>query len=286
MAPTPEPPPAPVVETPQAQPPVIEAPQAPPERPVDPVRSEPPPAPVRRPVVLDAQLGVRVFGRNNWFTDDLFQRLRPYSVMGVPSLSAAVEFYPAALFTSGVASWFGVVLAADFAPYLSSADAEGRTYPTTVYGFTAGARARYTFWRAEVGLTVAYTRQEFSIDRGTVDQAPPEGIPNVAYESLRMSVSGRVQIIPRVAVMARGGYLALVGFGELGGENFFPRASGGGVEAGVGAALAIVGGLEARLDLDWRRYFLSMNPVVGDRLVAGGSADDFYSATLSVAYRR
>ncbi len=126
-------------------------------------------------MVIDAQLGLRMFGRSLWFTDDLFQRLRPYSVMGVPSLAGAVEFYPGALFTTGVASWFGVVLAADFAPYLNSADAEGRDYPTTVYGLSVGARARYTFWRAEVGLTLAYSRQEFSIDRGAVDQAPPEG---------------------------------------------------------------------------------------------------------------
>jgi hypothetical protein len=236
--------------------------------------------------MLDAQLGVRVFARNLLFTDDLFQRLRPYSVVGVPSLSAYAEFYPGALFSSGAASWFGVVLGADFAPYLASADAQGRTYPTTSYGLTAGARVRYRFWRAEVGLTVAYARQEFSIDRGTVDQAPPEGIPNVTYESLRTTVSGRVQLVPRLALLARGSYLAVVGFGEVGGDDFFPRASGGGVEAGVGAAVAIVGGLEARLDLDWRRYFLSMNPVVGDRLVAGGASDDYYAATLSVAYRR
>jgi hypothetical protein len=287
----------PTPPTPEATPPApdvaapIAAPIEPPREVIEPPRVERPAPPIaptapRRPVALDAQLGVRMFARDQRYTDDLFQRLRPYRVVGVPSLSAAVEFYPGALFTSGAASWFGVVLAADFAPYLTSGDAQGRTYPTTVYGVTAGARARYTFWRAEVGLTVAYTRQEFSIDRGAVDQAPPEGIPSVTYESLRVAASGRVQLVPRVAVMARGGYLATLGFGELGGDDFFPRASGGGVEAGAGAAVSIVGGLEGRLDLDWRRYFLSMNPVVGDRLVAGGSADDFYSATLSVAYRR
>ena len=191
-----------------------------------------------------------------------------------------------ALVSRGPASWFGLVAGGDLAPVVSSRDAQGRTYDTRAYGFTVGARMRVSFWRAEAGLTVAYTHQAYTIDRGAVSAAPPEGIPSVTYQSVRAAVSGRVQVIPRLAVTVRGGYLFVVDAGELGSAAFFPRNRTGGVEAGVGVAVPLVAGLEARLDVDWRRYFSSMRPEVGDRLIAGGAADDFYGATLGVAWRR
>ncbi len=239
-----------------------------------------------RPAWLDAELGVRVFARDLWFTDDLFQQLRPYRVIGVPALAGRVEVYPGALFSRGVASWFGLVVEGSVVPYLTSSDAEGRSYPTSVTRLTVGARGRYTVWRAELGLTLAYTRQSFTVDRSAVAEAPPEGLPNVTYESVHARVDGRLRITDRIGVRVRGGYLLPVAFGELGSDEFFPRASGGGVEAGAGATLSLTHGLEARLDFDWRRWFLSMNPQVGDHRVAGGAVDDDFATTLSLAYRR
>jgi len=90
----------------------------------------------------------------------------------------------------------------------------------------------------------------------------------------------------RFAALVSGTYLAVVDAGEVGGPDFFPRSRVGGVEVGLGGAFAIAGGLEARLHLEWRRYFHAMLPEVGDRVIAGGAVDDFYAATLAVAYRQ
>jgi hypothetical protein len=221
-----------------------------------------------------------------FFTDDVFQQLRPYSLPLAPAVSGALEFYPGALVSSGVASWFGIVARGDLGIALSSTDAQGRAYTTTAYAFMVGARMRVRFWRAEAALTLAYDAQTFSLQREDAGRAPPDGIPNVAYQSLRVGLSTRVQLVPRFAIRAGGAWLAVLDAGEFSGENFFPRVSGGGVEATLGMAFAIVRHLEVRLDGDWRRYYFSMNPVVGDRLVAGGAADDYYGATLSIAFRR
>ena len=144
--PTPPPPP-PVVETPPPvveapPPPVVEAPPPPPavEAPLPPA---PPPTPPRpRPVWLDAQVGVRLFGRHLVYTDDVFQQLRPYSLVLAPAAAASFEVYPGALFSRGPASWFGLVAGGDLAPVVSSRDAQGRTYDTRAYGFTVGAGLR------------------------------------------------------------------------------------------------------------------------------------------------
>lgn len=238
-----------------------------------------------RAATVDAQVGLRVSGRSLWFTDDFFQRLRPYEVVGVAAVAAAVEWYPMQPFTRGPASWFGLALAGDWAPALSSRDAQGRSYGTTAYGFTAGLRFRRVFWRAEAGVTLGYGHQVFAIDRAA-SEAPPDGIPSVAYQTLRLAASGRLNVVSRLALRATVGYQHVLSSGELGSEAFFPRSTAGCVETELGAAVPLTAGLEARLDLSWKRYFHAMNPVPGDRLVAGGAADDYYAATVGVAIRR
>lgn len=238
------------------------------------------------PQVLDASLGLRMYGRSMVYTDDLFRRLRPYRVVGVPALAGEVTFYPGALVSRGAASWFGVVVGGELTPYLNSIDAQNRSYSTTAYTLSAGAIGHRTFGRVELSLALSYVRQVFSIDRSSVTVAPPEGIPSVTYESLRALLAARVRVTSRLSAAGSFGALLPLGFGELGSDGFFPRVSGGGVEASVGAGFALTTSLEARLTLDWRRYFLSMNPQRGDRLIAGGAADDFYGATLGVAFRR
>jgi hypothetical protein len=236
--------------------------------------------------MLDLQIGPRLFGRSLWFTDDLFQQLRPYDLTIAPAVAASVEWYPAVPYTSGPASWFGVVARGEYGLGLTSGDAQGRSYATTSYALSVGGRARWRVWRAELAFTLAYDRREFSIDRQSVTQAQPEGIPNVTYESVRLGLSARVQIIPRIAVRASGAFLVVASAGEIDSDRYFPRSFVGGVETTLGGAYELFRGFEVRLDLDWLRYFHSMNPVPGDRLVAGGAADDFYGATVSAAYRR
>ncbi len=238
-----------------------------------------------RAPVIDFQVGFRMQGRSFWFVDDLFQRLRPYNLTAAPAIAGALEFYPGAFAGNGPASMIGIVASGEYVPLLASRDALGNSFPTTAYAFSAGLRGRYRFRNIEIGATAAYVRQSFTIEGAN----RPDGIPNVTYQSVRLGLGGRIDVTERVAIMASGAYLLVLDTGEIGTAAYFPHATAGGVEAGLGAAYRIVSGLEVRLNLDWRRYFLGMHSVPEDQpqsYVAGGAADDYFSATIGVAFRR
>jgi hypothetical protein len=255
--------------------PVTQAPQTTPSAPVEAPRTHAPP-------VIDVAVGFRAQGRSFWFVDDLFQRLRPYSLPFAPGIAGSLEFYPGALVSSGPASWFGIVGSGEYLPALTSRDALNNTYATTAYAVSGGIRVRYRTGPLDAGATVAYLRQAFTIDSAT----RPEGIPNVTYQSMRLGLDARVDVTDRFALFARGAYLLVFDLGEIGTDAYFPHATAGGAEAGLGGAFRIVSGLEVRLQLDWRRYFMGMHPEPEDRYIAGGAADDYYSATLGLAFRR
>lgn len=266
------PPPAPI---PPAQVPVSYERRAP----------DPSPAPAARRAAIDLQIGARFQGRSFWFTDDLFQRLRPYHLLVAPGLAGSLEYYPGAHVTSGPASWFGIVASGEWTPGLSSTDSLRRSYPVTAFGFSAGLRARYTVAeRLELGVTVAYGYQTFSFQN--LQAMGTDGLPSVTYQFVRGALSGRVRITDRLAIMASGAYLFVLSTGEIGGPTYFPHATAGGVEAGLGGAFSVVSGLEVRLNIDWRRYFFGMHPEPSDPFIAGGAVDDYYSATVSLAFRR
>lgn len=266
-----------------------------PAPPASPARLQPPPAPAAlpvaddplraRPVVFDGFVGLRGFGRNLYFTDDFFQRLRPYTLSFAPALAVSFEWYPGAHFTRAAISSFALVACGEYGFGFASVDAQGRRYDTEAWGVSVGLRVRRTFWRVEVGFTLAYGHQVFALDRTSAGEAPPEGIPNVAYQSVRAGFSGRINLHRRLALTVGFTWLTVLSAGEIDGPDYFPRSFVGGFEVHLGVAVPLVRDLEARFAVDWRRYFHHMNVVPGDRLVAGGAADDFPAATLGIAWR-
>lgn len=240
-----------------------------------------------RPPVIDAELGGGIAGRSIFFTDDLFMRLRPYSVAIVPALRAAVQFYPGALFSTGVASMFGLVANGEYSFLFSSTDRQGRAYPTLSFSVSGGIRWRYRLGeRIEFGATLGYQLQNFTIDRSAVMQAPADGLPNVTYHALRFALDGRFAIVSRLALLVGGSYLLPLATGEISGPQFFPRSNAGGADANLAVAIGLARGLELRVGGEWRRFFFKMNPMFNDPLIAGGAADDSYRATVSIAIRR
>jgi hypothetical protein len=281
----------PTVEAPPAPEPVEEPPPPPePEAPAAPVVAEPAPTlPVepparRRAAALDAQLGLQFFGRHLTFNDDLFQQLRPYDLTVAPALAGALEWYPGAHFSDGPASWFGLRLSGEYAVGISSRDSQGHAHDTTAYGYSAGVRVRQLLGPADLGVVLAYGRQSFTVADTQANGV--EGIPGVTYDFLRGGLSARVDLFSRFALTAHGAWLLILATGEIGSASYFPRSNAGGVEAGLGAAVAVRSGLEVRLSADWRRYFFAMNPMRDDPYIAGGAVDQYLSATVGVAYRR
>ncbi len=254
---------------------------------IEPAREIVAPGDRPRPAAIDARLGFAIVGRSFWYTDDLFMRLRPYSLAIAPAVNGAVEWYPGAHFSRGVASMFGLVADGQFTMLFGSTDSQGRTYPTLAFNFNAGARVRlWLLDRIDVGVLLGFSMQNFTLNRSAVMLAPAEGLANTTYMGLRAGLTGRVQIVPRFAVTAGSTWQYVLSGGEITSSEFFPRSTVMGVDFSLGGALAIARGLEVRLSADWRRYFFTMNPQPGDPLIAGGAVDDNYGLTASIAIRR
>lgn len=238
-----------------------------------------------RPAALDVRVGGGVAGRSFWYTDDLFSALRPYYLPIAASVGGALEWYPGAHFTAGPGSWFGVIGGGQYL-FANSTDAQGRPYTTRAFDAYGGVRVRFPWRFLDPGVSVSYVYQGFSIDRSAVSLAPPSGLFSVAWQSLRLGLSLRAQLHPRVSLYAAGAYLVVLSSGELGSQQALSRLSAGGADATLGVGIHLVAGLEARVEASWRRYFFSANARPGDSYVAGGGVDDNYGATVSLAWRR
>ena len=64
----------------------------------------------------------------------------------------------------------------------------------------------------------------------------------------------------------------------------FTDASVLGFALGGGVAIPITSGVEARVQLDYARFFSSFTPVPGDAFVAGGALDQYLGIRLGAAY--
>jgi hypothetical protein len=87
----------------------------------------------------------------------------------------------------------------------------------------------------------------------------------------------------RLDLMA--GYLHPFSFGELGGDDWFPRVRGGGVDGRVVTAFVTPSGVEVRVVGELRRMFMDMRSEPGDAWVAGGAVDQVWSAGLELGWR-
>ncbi|KAB2899572.1 MAG: hypothetical protein F9K40_10150 [Kofleriaceae bacterium] len=82
-------------------------------------------------------------------------------------------------------------------------------------------------------------------------------------------------------LLVRGGWRHLLGVGEL--EDWFPRQTGNGLDASVGAAIGLTRWLGAYARAEVRHYFFAMNPEPGDENIAGGAVDTFLGGSIGLA---
>lgn len=238
-----------------------------------------------RPVALDAELQFRVLNRALGFDDDRAGLMRPYELDAAPAFKLAVEAHPAAFFSRSVAHTVGLVAGYGRAFALQSTDSRGVAYDTTAWEATAGLRLRAPLdpGDPDLALVAAWHRQVFYVR--AEDGRALRGVPDLVYDSARLGVSARVPVGERFSVRADAAYLFVVATGELG-DAFFPRVTSGAVDASAAVAARISAGVEARLGLEIRYYFHTMNAESGDRYQVAGASDRYLFGTLGVAWRR
>lgn len=237
-------------------------------------------APAGRPSALEIGAGIRAFSRNFRYTDDINDALRSYKLGVAPAGFVYLRWYPVAHFDAGPLSHLGLTGGYEQGFAVSSEAPGGEKLDTTTREWWAGLRYRFPFDAHEAGVVVTYGKHSFEVDD---DPANPL-VPDVEYTYIRAGIDGRVRVA-RVVLGAQMGYRLLRDVGELGTDAWFPRVSGGAVDAGLVAGYEILDGLDLLAGFDFRRYFFSMNPEPGDARIAGGALDEFLSGWFGLAYR-
>ncbi|MEZ4399769.1 MAG: hypothetical protein R3B06_07105 [Kofleriaceae bacterium] len=157
-----------------------------------------------------------------------------------------------------------------------------RTSDGTAYATKASA------WSAELGYRVApavavragYGEHRFHIDD---DPAPgPELVPDATYRYVRLGVEATLAFGPRWRLTGDAGGRYLVGTGDLTGADWFPRATGRGVDGAAQLGYQ-TGRLMLYARVDARHYFFAMHPEVGDAMIVGGAVDTYLSAGAGAA---
>lgn len=224
---------------------------------------------------LGFQWGLRDFG----YRDDLFGALRAYQHPGLTSLAARLLWYPGAHFTRGFAAHLGVDAELNLGLGLSTETADGVSeFATSALSLTASLRARLPLGRHELGFFAGIAIDQFALDDAETL------FPNAAYTALRPGLAGRFWLGERISLSPHFAWRVVMAAGDVTGADWFPRASVGGLDAGLSVGVAVVGPLELQIAGTYRRYFYSMNPEVGDARVAGGALDQRVSATLYLAF--
>jgi hypothetical protein len=240
-------------------------------------------AAVHKTVWLDVSVYGGAFRRSFTYTDDVFGALSYYKLNGAPAIGAHAEVFPFAPFTESFAGNIGIVGRYESAVGLKSVTSDGtQTFNTVANELEGGLKVRVPYLvNSDASLAVTYDAQTFSFG-GTATSVAT--VPNVAYKSIHALLETRLGF-GSFAVFGGVGYFQVFGSGEISTERYFPRLKVGGVEGNLGFAYAFTEIFEARIQGQYRHYFYSMNPEVGDDNVAGGALDQYISGTVSIAMR-
>ena len=233
------------------------------------------------PSLLALSAGLEVGGRSFHYTDPITDNLRPYDLFGAPSVVASAELYPLSRFGVPVVSDIGLQASYALAFALTSRpEAGGDSVDTSYSRLQAGLRARIRTGAGApvigLGMGYGFTRFEFP------GAASEDELPDVDYTFLRWGVDAQIPFGTRVALSASAGYLGVLGAGRL--DDRFPRSSGGGIDAALGARWRAAGPLALHAVLSYTRFFFTLNPEVGDAYVAGGALDEFLGLQLGATY--
>ena len=263
------------VETTDAAPPVADLP--PPPKPEGPAREKNQVS----TAILVASVAFEIGGRRFAYSDPYSTNTRDYDVFGAPMPAIGLEVYPAAGTTIPVVKDLGLTGSFSRAFGISSATKSGTTLGTTWMRLGGGLRARFRPGSAAgpvIGLNGGIHFTSFDFD-GTA--ALVASAPSVTYTSLRGGLDARIPFW-RMALLLDVGYDGALSAGAV--HERFTGASVGGLDFGVGFAILIASGFEARLNAHYTRYFYTFDPVPGDAYVAGGALDEFLGLGIGVAY--
>ena len=245
-----------------------------------------------RPAAVDIELDFRLVHRNFEYKDDLRGDLRDYKLRIGPGVGTKFQYYPGAHFTAGVGAQFGIDFEWERLFNFDSTRADGAKFPTESQQFLVGLRWRYPTGRWEPFVVADYGVHSFRFGVSgppVLGEDNTAGIPSVKYEFARIGAGFRVGIgkKERFIVAVNAAFRGVFSVGGIGTAQWFPEAKANGMDAGLMLGYALPLGFEIRIGGDYRRYWFDLNPVPPDPpYVAGGALDQYWGASIGVAWRR
>lgn len=227
---------------------------------------------------LDAGLGwVR---HSLSFKQDLYERLRRERA-NIYVYRVDAEAYP---LLRSFGQRLGLVAGIEGRLSGSIEDADvGETYQVGYRDFYVGLRSRHPVGRHSLGFQLTYGQ----LTSGLTPPADRTGTPDFRYTSLRAGLDALVQL-SGFSLMAKVGFQAPLGFGEIGRAPWFPQISGYGLEGGVGVRVPVGSGISLNARVEAQRYLLEMNSRPQDAVastaeVAAGAVDLYIGSYVGAA---
>ena len=276
-----------------------EAPAAPPDPPPIPDDHAEPKAPQRTFAtdLISGFVGLDFGGRQLHYRDRVSNdSLRPYDLPSgiplpvAPGLAASAEIFPLA--STGWSAARDIGLSARGAYNIVSSKVGDVTPTTRWFSWEFNVRGRLLLGAREtanvIGLEAGLGRQAFKL---SAPGAVQDILPSVDYYYWRLGADDRVPLGVASLIFGaayrhlesrRGPSGDTVLAAGLFGEHF-PHASIAGLDCKLGVAVPLARAIEARILLNYVRYWSSLHPEPGDPYVARGALDLFINADIGIA---
>ena len=234
---------------------------------------------------LDIAVSPRAVMRALRYTNDQLRELPDYNLDPLgPQIALIATAYPLANSMSGFPAGIGLNLGYERIFGVTSKQGTS-SYSTAAQTFWIGPRVRVF---NDVYGTVQYGVSQYRLVRtgGSQDSA----VPDADYRFVKIGAGGRFALTPTISLMVNAAYLHLLAIGELKSNNWFPRATGMGVEVGAGVGIRLTSSIEVRAGVDLRRFGFAFN-VPGnvldtrpDQKIAGGAVDQYVMLWAALAF--
>jgi hypothetical protein len=228
---------------------------------------------------LDVAIGGTAFTRGLTYNQLVQGNLREYQPRLLGGATAAILYYPGAQFSSGFVTNLGLDINVTQAFGVSSRTPDGVSYPTQVHDYNGGVRVRFPLQGLEPSLTIGYGDQAYAFSGAARANLL---LPDVHYHYVRAVAGLHVSLPSNLSLFVSAGYRQVLSPGEIK-DTYFKNLTVAGAEADAYVAYGINSTIEARVGVDFRRYFYSMHAKNGDSYIAGGAVDQTIAGSLSLA---
>jgi hypothetical protein len=235
----------------------------------------------RRGEAFRASLGVGSPFRNLAYSGPISTSLGDYTMSGAPMFDLNAQFYPAAPFTDGVASWFGLEVRGSFALSTPTSDRDGNKFNSRYDSYHFGVRGRMPIGNHYISVFSGYGMNRFAISSDNKDLLAPT--PSVDYRMIRTGLGGELGLSDSFRLGLDAAFLNFLSVGDIG--KWFPRAQAAGLELAATASYNLTQGLFARFGMSYQRTFFDFNGQPDDKYRAQGATDQYLSVSVGAGVR-